>query len=80
MVFAPRFPKVIREGANTHMALEIKDIFKVQEILKLEKYLMFREQSGIVGQMIRLTEELLKIGLGLSEDIFQKLTMINSTS
>ena len=65
------FPKVIREGAHTHMALEFKNMHTIQEIMKLEKYLLFREHPGIVGQLIRLTEELLKIELGLPGDIFQ---------
>ena len=45
-------------------------MYKQQEIHKLDKYLHFREHSGLVGQMIRLNEELLKVELGLSGNIF----------
>ena len=63
-------PVALREGASDHMALELKCMYKQQEIHKLEKYLHFREHAGLVGQMIRLNEELLKVELGLPGNIF----------
>ena len=63
-------PTALREGAVAHMALDFKCMYKLQGIHKLEKYLHFREHDGLVGQMIRLNEELLKLELGLPGNIF----------
>ena len=63
-------PKIVREGPVKHMGVQIKCMYKQQEILKLEKYLFFREHPGIVGQMIRMNEELLTIELGIPGNIF----------
>ena len=52
------------------MSLQFKCMFKTQEIMKLEKYLTFRTSKGIVGKMIRLPEELLKLETGLPGNIF----------
>ena len=52
------------------MGLHFKCMYKTQEIMKLEKYLTFRSSSGIVGKMIRLSEELLKLETGLPGNIF----------
>ena len=65
-----KFPTALREGAKSHIALQFKCMYKQQEILKLEKYLTFRSHQGIVGKMIRLSEELLKIETGLPGNIF----------
>ena len=65
-----KIPKALREGSTTHMALQIHCMYKHQEIMKLEKYLTFRENNGIVGKMIRLVEELLKVETGLPGNVF----------
>ena len=66
-----KLPRVIREGSTNHMSLNIKCMFKVQEIKKLEKYLFFRNHSGLVGQMLRLNEELLVLEVGLPGNIYE---------
>lgn len=62
--------KKIREGPRVCMSLQMKCMYKVQEISKMEKYLTFRSQKGILGNMIRLSEELLRIETGLPGNIF----------
>ena len=66
-----KFPKVLRESSKKHMALQMRCMYENQEILKLEKYLTFRSHQGIVGNMIRLSEELLRIETGLPGNIFK---------
>ena len=53
------------------MALQMRRMYKNQEILKLEKYLTFRSHQGIVGNMMRLSEELLRVTTGLPGNIFE---------
>ena len=45
-------------------------MYTTQEIHKLNKYLFFRNHSGVVGQMIRLNEELLIKELGVLGNLF----------
>ena len=65
-----KISKTIREGPIQRMGLQFKCMYKTQEIMKLEKYLTFRMSSGIVGKMIRLSEELIKLETGLPGNIF----------
>ena len=64
------FPKVLREGSTQHMGLNLKCMYKTQEIQKVEKYLLFRNHKGLVGQMLRLNEESLLLELGVSGSLY----------
>ena len=63
-------PKILRESSHQHLSLQMKCMYKVQEINKLEKYLHFRTHHGLVGQMLRLNEELLLLEVGTGGNIF----------
>ena len=67
-----KISRVIREGSKSRMALQMKCMYKTQEIMKLEKYLTFRHANNIVEKMMRLSEELLKMETGLPGNIFEK--------
>ena len=60
MVYARKSQKR-REGPRSSMALQMKCMYKTQEIMKLEKYHTFWQNKGILGKMIRLSEELIRI-------------------
>ena len=67
-----KLPRVLREGSKQHMALNIKNMYLTQEIFKLDKYLFFRNHPGLVGQMIRLSEELLLLETGISGNLYNE--------
>ena len=66
-----KISRTLREGPKSSMALQMKCMFKMQGVLALEKYLTFRQHDGILGKMIRLSEELLRIETDLPGNIFK---------
>ena len=65
-----KLPTVIRHGATSHLGLNLPCMYLTQGIQKLIKYIHSISTPTILGQMLRLSEETLKLELGLSGNLY----------
>ena len=68
--FSNKIPKAIRHGTTNNLGMHIPCMYTTQGILKLMKYKSFIQSETILGQMLRLCEETMKLELGLPGNLF----------
>ena len=68
--FTNKIPKAIRHGTTENLGLQIPCMYKTQGILKTMKYLTFITSDSILGKMLRLCEETIKLELGLPGNLY----------
>ena len=65
-----KFPKPLRHGTTKNLGLHIPCMYLTQGILKIMKYMSFISSPSILGQMLRLCEQNIKLELGLSGNLY----------
>ena len=65
-----KFPTPLRHGTTNNMGLHIPCMYLTQGILKIMKYITFIHSPSILGKILRLCEQNIKLELGLPGNLY----------
>ena len=71
--FCNKLPSAIRHGTTSNIGLHLPCMYLTQGIMKLIKYMSNINSTSILGQMMRLCEENIKLELGLPGNLYSHL-------